>query len=273
VQPGDTVSEIAEAYGVSTEALIQANNLRSAHLIYPGQKLIIPGAKRYTVSPGDTVYSIARRHGATVGDIVTMNRLSDPYTIHVGETLLVPPVASRTASRSSSSRSSSSTSRSSSSSSKSASSSSGSSSSRAAAKPPSAKPPSGGFEWPVSGKVISSYGPKENGLHNDGVNIAAPEGTPVRAAQSGVVVYAGNELKGYGNLLIVRHSGGWMTAYAHNSKLLVSRGAEVKKGQAIAAVGSSGNVTSPQLHFEIRRGKNAVNPAPLLGSPPATASG
>ncbi len=88
----------------------------------------------------------------------------------------------------------------------------------------------------MQGKVLSSFGPKANGLHNDGVNIAADMGAPVRAAQNGVVAYSGNELKGYGNLLLVRHDNGWMTAYAHNSKLLVSRGDTVVRGQTISLV-------------------------------------
>lgn len=119
---------------------------------------------------------------------------------------------------------------------------------------------------PVRGRVISGYGPKPGGLHNDGINIAAARGSAVRAAENGVVVYAGNELRGYGNLLLVRHADGWMTAYAHNDTLRVGRGDKVAKGQVIATVGSSGNVAEPQLHFEIRRGSQAVDPMPLLGS-------
>jgi murein DD-endopeptidase MepM/ murein hydrolase activator NlpD len=116
------------------------------------------------------------------------------------------------------------------------------------------------FLTPVAGKVISSYGPKSDGLHNDGINIKAPEGTPVRAAENGVVVYAGNELEASGNLIIIRHQDRWMTAYAHMSKLLVKRGDTVKRGQSIGTVGSTGSVDSPQLHFEVRRGTEALNP-------------
>ncbi|MCW8861524.1 MAG: M23 family metallopeptidase, partial [Rhodospirillales bacterium] len=119
--------------------------------------------------------------------------------------------------------------------------------------------------WPVQGRVISGFGPKAKGLHNDGINIAAPRGTPVRAAEEGVVAYAGNELRGFGNLLLVRHADGWVTAYAHSEKLLVERGDKVSKGQVIARVGSSGTVSSPQLHFELRKGKQAVDPTRYLG--------
>ncbi|MEX1108741.1 MAG: LysM peptidoglycan-binding domain-containing M23 family metallopeptidase [Dongiaceae bacterium] len=120
------------------------------------------------------------------------------------------------------------------------------------------------FLWPVNGKVISEFGGAEDGLHNDGINIAAPRGTPVRAAENGVVVYAGNELRGFGNLLLVRHADGFVSAYAHNESLLVERGATVARGQTIARVGSSGSVTSPQLHFELRRGTEAVDPREYL---------
>jgi murein DD-endopeptidase MepM/ murein hydrolase activator NlpD len=122
------------------------------------------------------------------------------------------------------------------------------------------------FLLPVNGKLTARFGSVSNGLHNDGINIAAPRGTPVRAAQNGVVAYAGNELKGFGNLLLIRHANGWMTAYAHNDVLLVKRGDQVKRGQVIARVGSTGNVATPQLHFELRHNTEAVDPTPNLGN-------
>ena len=127
----------------------------------------------------------------------------------------------------------------------------------------------GRFIGPVSGRVVSGYGPKGEGLHNDGINISAPRGAQVRAAGAGVVAYAGNELRGFGNLLLIRHAGGWVTAYAHNAKLLVRRGQKVSQGQLIARVGSTGSVIKPQLHFEIRRGRRAINPARQLAAAPA----
>jgi murein DD-endopeptidase MepM/ murein hydrolase activator NlpD len=121
-----------------------------------------------------------------------------------------------------------------------------------------------GFRWPVRGRVIGAFGPKPNGVQNDGINLAVPEGTPIKAAEDGVVAYAGNELKGYGNLVLVRHSNGFVTAYAHASDILVKRGEAVKRGQVIAHAGQTGNVTSPQLHFEIRKGATPVDPAQYL---------
>lgn len=123
----------------------------------------------------------------------------------------------------------------------------------------------GKFLWPVNGKIISPFGVKDGGQHNDGINIAAPLGTPVHAADTGVVVYAGNELRGFGNLLLIRHDNGWVSAYAHCDALLVKRGDTVKRGQVIARVGQSGNVNSPQLHFELRKGAEAVDPLGQLG--------
>ena len=116
------------------------------------------------------------------------------------------------------------------------------------------------FRWPVRGRVITGFGAKTNGKQNDGINVAVPEGTPVKAAEDGVVAYAGNELKGYGNLVLVRHANGYVTAYAHASELMVKRGDTIKRGQIIAKSGQTGEVTSPQLHFEIRKGSTPVDP-------------
>ena len=126
-------------------------------------------------------------------------------------------------------------------------------------------PPSrNSFLWPIEGRVISGFGSKPGGMHNDGINIAVPVGSEVRAAQSGVVAYAGNELRGYGNLVLIRHGDGWMTAYAHNETLLVERGDEVQRGQVISRSGRTGRVSRPQSHFEIRRNGEPQDPLRLL---------
>ena len=122
------------------------------------------------------------------------------------------------------------------------------------------------FRWPVRGRVISGFGPKPGGQQNAGINLAVPEGTSVRAAEDGVVAYSGNELKGYGNLVLVRHSNGYVTAYAHANELKVKRGDRVRRGQIIATSGQTGGVASPQLHFEIRRGSTPVDPIQYLAS-------
>ena len=120
------------------------------------------------------------------------------------------------------------------------------------------------FRWPVRGRVITGFGPKTSGGQNDGINVAVPEGTPIKAAEEGVVAYAGSELKGYGNLVLVRHSNGFVTAYAHASELAVKKGETVKRGQVIGKAGATGNVTSPQLHFEVRKGATPVDPTQYL---------
>jgi murein DD-endopeptidase MepM/ murein hydrolase activator NlpD len=120
------------------------------------------------------------------------------------------------------------------------------------------------FRWPVHGRVISAFGPKTSGQQNDGINVAVPEGTPIKAAEDGVVAYAGNELKTYGNLVLIRHSNGYVTAYAHASEILVKRDETIKRGQVIAKSGQTGNVAAPQLHFEIRKGSSPVDPMPYL---------
>lgn len=134
------------------------------------------------------------------------------------------------------------------------------------APPAPAAPVAQGFIWPVKGELISRFGDKGAGLRNEGINIAAPKGTPVVAADNGVVAYSGNELKGFGNLILIRHPNGWITAYAHNETLLVARGERVERGQEIARVGSTGNVSSPQLHFEVRKGGERIDPLSVIGA-------
>jgi murein DD-endopeptidase MepM/ murein hydrolase activator NlpD len=116
------------------------------------------------------------------------------------------------------------------------------------------------FRWPARGRIIEGF----SSGGNDGINIAVPEGTSVKAAESGVVAYAGSELKGYGNLVLIRHPNGYVTAYANNKELDVKRGDSVKRGQIIAKSGQSGNVSSPQLHFELRKGSTPVDPTSYL---------
>ena len=120
------------------------------------------------------------------------------------------------------------------------------------------------FLWPLNGKVISQYGIKNNGKRNDGINISAKLGSSVIAAENGIVAYAGNELKGLGNLVIIKHDKDYMTIYAHNETILVHKGENVKRGDKIATVGKTGRVTTPQLHFEIREKTKSINPIDVL---------
>lgn len=133
-----------------------------------------------------------------------------------------------------------------------------------AAAPQAVAPPQISMVWPVQGPVLSDFGPKGQGLNNDGVNIGAPKGTPVVAALNGIVVYAGNEMKGFGNLILIRHKDGWVTAYAHLDRMVVAKDAVVGQGDMIGTVGKTGNVPSPQLHFETRYQGKPVDPSTVI---------
>ncbi|MCE7997934.1 MAG: LysM peptidoglycan-binding domain-containing M23 family metallopeptidase [Rhodobiaceae bacterium] len=201
-------------------------------------------ARVHVVKPGETVYRISSMYKVEQGALKSANGIGPDNSLRVGQRLSIPggqPQNTRVAAAP-------------------ARPSTGAPTPRTKPALPTPPPVTGDFIWPAEGRIISRFGPKADGLHNDGINIAVPEGTPVRAAQSGVVAYAGNELRGYGNLLLVRHSNGWMTAYAHNGELLVQRGATVTKGQTIALAGRTGSVQTAQVHFEIRRGSQALDP-------------
>jgi len=240
--------------------------LPSTTPVDPPRSVLAPASSVHIVAPGETLHSIARLYGKPVMVLAKANNIPPDTMVRVGERITIPDVRQAaprvetpaapaagpelaTAESPHSARLA---------------------TPAAPAAPPSAvktAEPAGGlpsFRWPVRGRVIAGFGPKPNGLQNDGINLAVPEGTPVKAAEDGVVAYAGNELKGYGNLVLVRHSNGFVTAYAHASELLVKRGDEVKRGQVIAKSGQTGNVTAPQLHFEIRKGSTPVDPAQYL---------
>jgi len=256
-----------------TRVASSAPAMPSAAPVGPPRTALAPGSSVHVVAPGETLHSIARKYGKPVLVLAKANNIAPDTMVRVGERITIPggastPVAAAAA--------------------------------PAAAPVPRNEPPVGsmaaaesphsarlaapvapdadeagakagetggsaaGFRWPVRGRVIAGFGPKPNGLQNDGINLAVPEGTPVKAADDGVVAYAGNELKGYGNLVLVRHSNGFVTAYAHASEIMVKRGDAVKRGQVIAKSGQTGSVTSPQLHFEIRKGATPVDPSQYL---------
>ena len=277
VQGGDTVYGIARRCKVSVRDLIEANDLTPPYTISAGMTLRIPGADVYVVQRGDTLLGVARKLKVEFRSFAQINGKTDPYPIFVGEKLKIPgkfggstQTAAKTTVKSGETRVVASPNQQKGGSGSFPATPSATASSHPAFQPQEVIPPepsalSGkGFVWPVRGPVIQGFGPIAKGQSNDGINIAAKQGTPVTAAENGVVAYAGNELKGFGNLLLVKHADGWMTAYAHNEKLLVGRGETVKKGQKIATVGASGNVTRPQLHFELRRGTEAVDPQKYL---------
>lgn len=292
VYAGDTLYAISRRCNVSVRDLIDANKLAAPYVISPGQYIRMPGSGgEYVVQRGDALLLVARRLGVEFKTLARLNGKASPYTIYVGEKLKLPGgravsgpaagnggalvIASPNSSRKGEEPSSAST--------------------RVMAQapappqpvspateqsPPEARHPAfepqqtlpptlpamagKGFIWPVKGDLLAEFGPMGKGQHNDGVNIAASRGAPVRAIENGVVAYVGNELKGFGNLLLVKHADGWVSAYAHNDQLMVRKGDSVKRGQQIATVGTSGGVDNPQLHFELRRGTEAVNPVDYI---------
>jgi len=324
VAPGENAQTLARRYGVTPQAILQANNLPDAGAVKPGQQLVIPrydnvatnsvGASRRTaapsaparpgaqhvhvVAPGETLMSLSRRYSKPLGAIAKANNIPPHTHVKVGDRIVIPGVATK------------------------------SMAATAAAPPaplkpqpvqplkptappaaaPVAAPPPASvplqapvsvasapvtntvrmvspaaenpapeksakadvtaavptFRWPVKGRVIAAFGARPSGQHNDGINVAVPEGTPIKAAEDGVVAYAGNELKTYGNLVLIRHSNGYVTAYAHASEIMVKRDEQVKRGQVIGKAGQTGTVSGPQVHFEIRKGSSPVDPMPFL---------
>jgi murein DD-endopeptidase MepM/ murein hydrolase activator NlpD len=133
---------------------------------------------------------------------------------------------------------------------------------------PAALPHGAHFAWPLNGRILAGYGATPGGGRNDGISIEAPRGAPIAAIEAGTVAYAGNELRGYGNLILIKHADGWISAYGHCHELLVKKGDQVNRGKVIAKVGATGNVNEPQLSFELRRGKQPVDPRQFLATAP-----
>ena len=251
VGKGDTLFGISEKYQIALKPLIAVNNLKPPYALNAGQTLKLPPPLHYRVRAGDTVMAIARRYALDFRSLALINGIQPPYALRANELLILPSLvrgADGTWKSAAASRKPATGGR--------------KVATRANPRPTQIRAPaqSSTFVWPLEGPVVSRFGAKPGGTRNDGINIAAPAGTAVRAAGSGTVVYAGAELKSFGNLILIRHSNGWVSAYAHNRKLLVKEGAKVKTGDTIAEVGVTGSVSTPQLHFETRRGRDPVNP-------------
>ena len=298
VRPGQTMYSLARANDLSVSQLARANNIRAPYTLAVGQRLTVPGTSNpvsprptvvvanapapraqvqsrsqsngvHVVRRGETLYSLGRAYEMRPHKIAAYNGLSMNSGLSIGQRVQIPgggaqsPVANSAPAPLPQQR--------------------------LAVRTPDyldqaepvarqrapvmqqetqiEQPDNGsGFRWPVRGRVISKFGTKPNNTRNEGINIAVPEGTGVRAAEAGVVAYAGNELKGYGELVLIRHQNGWVTAYAHNSELMVKRGDAVRRGDVIARAGKTGSVKTPQVHFEVRQGATAVDPMKYLSS-------
>lgn len=265
---------VAQAYHVDLRDLLDRNKLQAPYHLATGTRLKIPAPQTYRVQARDTIYNVSRLFNTTTTDVARLNHLQAPYILKKGQVIYLPtrrmavsnnraspikqeqfisaPVASvdkaellmkpmspviRTV----------------------------------VTKLPSkeitnlaSKDNGKGFLRPVEGPVLSDFGQKQNGLYNDGVNYRTIRGAPVRAAKSGEVVYAGHDIEGYGNLILIKHNDGYVTAYAHLDKVLSHKGEMVQRGQVIGKAGTSGHVVTPQLHFEIRKGRDVLNPSPFF---------
>jgi murein DD-endopeptidase MepM/ murein hydrolase activator NlpD len=229
VAPGETLNSIARLYGKPVMVIAKANNIAPTTMVRTGDRLVIPemreAPRQAAMAPAPAPAVVASVAPPTTASVAATE---SPHSARIATPSEAPAVEDNAVKT---------------------------------AEPAGNLP---GFRWPVRGRIIAGFGPKPNGLQNDGINLAVPEGTPVKAAEDGVVAYAGSELKGYGNLVLVRHANGFVTAYANTSDILVKRGDTVKRGQVIAHSGQTGNVTSPQLHFEIRKGATPVDPSQYL---------
>lgn len=209
-----------------------------------------PGGKRYVVGAGDSLSVIADQHGLRLGELVAANGLEAPYRIKPGQPLIIPPTEAdrrrQTAARQQQSI--------------------GSKPAGSLVPPPPLS--ADGFLWPVQGEVVSTFEQNAAKGRSGGINISARRGTPVRAADNGIVAYAGEALSGYGQMILLRHAEGYVTLYAHNDILRVREGEVVRRGQTIAEVGSSGDVAGSQLHFEIRKGTSPIDPTKVLAGLP-----
>jgi murein DD-endopeptidase MepM/ murein hydrolase activator NlpD len=234
VNRGDTLMSIAHRNHVPVAELAKANGIEANSKLKLGQKINVPGAKSAAAPAAAQPAQVAAAQPGAVAAPATKMAAVEPAKekARLAQATTTPEAAAAVT--------------------------------ETPVKTAEATGALPTFRWPVRGRVVTGYGAKTNGKSNDGINVAVPEGTPVKAAEDGVVAYSGNELKGYGNLILVRHSNGYVTAYAHASELLVKRGETIKRGQVIAKSGQSGEVGSPQLHFEIRKGSSPVDPLQFL---------
>jgi murein DD-endopeptidase MepM/ murein hydrolase activator NlpD len=250
IAAGDTIYNISKKYQVAIHDLIKQNNLTPPYNLKSGDKIVIPVPNYHEVKSGDTLYGISRDYGMKIDNIIEINNLKEPYNLKAGQRIKIskfieddsPNMAEKKSAEDHSSEQK----------------------EKSVSFIEKTLDKFNHFSWPVRGAIISKFGPKSGGLYNDGINIKAKEGSEVKSSEDGIVGYVGNELKGYGNLVIIKHSGGWITAYAHLASSSVKRGQKLEKGQKIGTVGTSGNVSSPQLYFGLRKGRDAVNPENYL---------
>lgn len=262
VQPGDTLRGIGNRTGAGSEAIAAANSLDAPYLLRPGQRLLIPAGLYHEVTAGETGIAIARAYGVNWSALIAENALAEPYVLRIGQRLRLPDGAMQSMTPEESAAAftldiddimtgttpaaAPST-----------------APARPIPRPPTAAPAVPGttrFVWPLEGRLLQRFGPAGGGRVNDGIKIAASLGAPVRAAANGRIAYAGTDVPLLGGLILIEHSGGWMSAYGHLDRVAVRNGDVVESGAIIATAGESGQVREPQLHFELRQNRRPVDP-------------
>lgn len=258
VRPGDTLRGIGNRTGAGSESIARENRLAPPYVIVPGQKLRIPGGRYHLVHEGDTGLAIAEAYGASWNELIALNALEDPFILRKGQRLLLPSAPLRDISPEE----------------RAAafhldldqivSGSAPAEAEVAAAPSPSGKPAAssfnGRFAWPVKGRVIGYFGPASNGVRNNGIDISVASGTPVAASASGRVTFASDTVSVFGGLVLIDHGSGWLSAYGYLSRIDVTTGQHVRRGQIIALSGDSGLGSAPKLHFETRLNRKSIDP-------------
>ena len=240
---GDTLASISKKYKVTKKELIRFNKIKYPYVLKPGSFIKIPVPKRYKIKKGDTLYKIARCSSTNISEIKNKNININEKELIVGFVINLPYYSMDKCKLKN----------------------------KKIAKKKNIKKKSIKSEeiflWPVQGSIITYFGKQKGGRKNDGINILSVKGNPVRAAMGGKVVYRGNELLAWGNLIIIKHKNNWTTAYAHLDKLLVRKGEIIKTGDIIASVGATGNVDKSQLHFQVRKKSKPLDPIKFLKKP------
>ena len=245
VYEGDSLYSISKREGVSIKSIIKANKLEPPFTLYKGDRLIIAKPKVHIVKKGHTLYDIANCYEVSISDIMKINQLKNNDKIYLGDKLFIPLYDNTNQTNCNNITKVAIT--------------------KEVNKTTEKKKNNNySYMWPVKGKIISKFGLLAKGLRNDGINISADIGNPVLAIESGKIVYAGNEIQAFGNLILIKHHNDKTSAYAHLDKINVKKGESVNKGQIIALVGNSGKVSIPQLHFEIRDKNGPLDPLKYL---------
>ena len=245
VYEGDSLYSISKREGVSIKSIIKANKLEPPFTLYKGDRLIIAKPKVHIVKKGHTLYDIANCYEVSISDIMKINQLKNNDKIYLGDKLFIPLYDNTNQTNCNNITKVTIT--------------------KEVNKTSEKKKNNNySYMWPVKGKIISKFGLLAKGLRNDGINISADIGNPVLAIESGKIVYAGNEIQAFGNLILIKHHNNKTSAYAHLDKINVKKGESVNKGQIIALVGNSGKVSIPQLHFEIRDKDGPLDPLKYL---------